>query len=216
MRRTLVPRFLPSLDLTLLNDGDLHGLGGDIALAAKTSALVLASPALQAAVADIATNDASLAASNQTVADDRAKLRIDIASEAVVRNAVLGGFRAYVTLVANRAQSYADVGGAGLPTPAPREPRNTPPTVPVILANKPPRRGHGKTTVSVDDLDADKREFAAQQSLDEGVTWTQLGVGHGKTRVVTGPSGTMVWVRFAMVRWGVMSAWSAPIVVTIP
>jgi hypothetical protein len=216
MRRTLVPRFLPSLDLTLLNDGDLHGLGGDIALAAKTSALVLASPALQAAVADIATNDASLAASNQTVADDRAKLRIDIASEAVVRNAVLGGIRAYVTLVSNRAKSYADVHAAGLPTLGPREPRNTPPTIPVIINNKPPRRGHGKTTVSVDDLGADKREFAAQQSLDGGVTWTQLGVGHGKTRAVTGPSGTTVWVRFAMVRWGLASAWSVPIIVTIP
>jgi len=87
--------------------------------------------------------------------------------------------------------------------------------VPGNIVNKPPKQGHGKTVVSVDDPGPTRHQFAAEQSLD-GVTWTQLGVGHGKTRVVTGPSGTKVWVRFAMVRAGQQSAWSTPFLVTLP
>ncbi len=55
----------------------------------------------------------------------------------------------------------------------------------------------------------------AQSSLD-GITYAQLGVGHGKTRVVTGASGTKVWVRFAMVRGQQVSDWSIAVLVTIP
>src|SRR6185437_9190927 len=79
MRRTLVPRFPPALELSATNDVGLHALASDIALAAKTSGLVAASPAMQASVAAIATMDAALDTDNQLVADDRAKLRIDIA-----------------------------------------------------------------------------------------------------------------------------------------
>ncbi len=216
MGRTLVPRFAPALELSTASDPGLHTIAGDITLAAKTSALVAGSPAMQASVAAIATKDAALTADNHTVADDQAKLRIDTASEAVSRSALVAEIRTFATLVTGVAKSYADVHVAGLPPGGPRPARNTPPTVPLIINNKPPRTGHGKTTVSVGDLDADKRDFAAQQSVDGGTTWTQLGVGHGKTRVVTGPSGTKVMVRFAMVRSGLMSDWSVPITVTIP
>ena len=216
MRRMLVPRFTATLDLTDTDDAGLHGIAGDIALAAKTSALVAGSPAMQASVAAIATKDAALAADNQLVADDQTKLRVDVAAEAVARTALVAEIRTFATLVSGDAKSYADVHAAGLPPGGPRPPRNTLPTIPLIINNKPPKTGHGKTTVSVGDLDADKRDFVAQQSLDGGATWTQLGVGHGKTRVVTGPSGTKVMVRFAMVRSGLVSDWSLPITITIP
>jgi hypothetical protein len=216
MGRSLVPRYLTGLLLSTLNDNQIHSLAGDIALAAKTSSLVQGSTTMQTCVAAIATKDTALATQNQSVADDHVKLRIDIASEAVARTDVLGEIRTYSTLVGNGAKSYADVHAAGLPPPAPRAPRNTPPTVPVLIDNKPPAKGHGRTTVSVGDLGAEKRQFIAQQSVDAGVTWTQLGVGHGKTRLVTGPSGTKVLVRFAMVRSGLVSDWSVAIRVTIP
>jgi len=216
MGRAFVPRFPPTLELSTTSDPDLHTLAGNIALAAKTSALVAASPPMQASVAAIATKDAALTTNNQLVADDHTKLRIDTASETVARTALVGAIRTYATLVTGDAKSDTDVHAAGLPPLGPREPRNTPPTVPVIINNKPPKTGHGKTTVSVGDLDADKREFVAQQSLDGGTTWSQLGVGHGKTRVVTGPSGTKVMVRFAMVRSGLISDWSVAITITIP
>jgi hypothetical protein len=50
----------------------------------------------------------------------------------------------------------------------------------------------------------------------DGVTWTQLGVSQGKTRVVTGASGAKIWVRFAMVRGSLQSDWSIPVLVTLP
>jgi hypothetical protein len=39
--------------------------------------------------------------------------------------------------------------------------------------------------------------------------------GNGKQRIITGPSGTKVWVRFAQVRYGLQSDWSVPVLVTL-
>jgi hypothetical protein len=64
-------------------------------------------------------------------------------------------------------------------------------------------------------IEINVHRFVAPSSLD-GINYLPLGVTHGKTRAVTGPSGTKVWVRFARVRGGLQSAWSVPILVTIP
>ncbi len=46
--------------------------------------------------------------------------------------------------------------------------------------------------------------------------WTALP-GTGKSRKLLGyASGTKLWVRFAAVRRGLQSAWSTPVLVTIP
>ena len=97
----------------------------------------------------------------------------------------------------------------------PRPSRGTLPEVPERIDVKNPRRGHGKTVVSVHETGSTKHAYVAEQSLD-GIAWTPLGVGRGKTRVVTGASGTTVWVRFAMVRGELQSAWSMPHNVVIP
>jgi hypothetical protein len=55
----------------------------------------------------------------------------------------------------------------------------------------------------------------AEQSAD-GINYSPLGLGRGKTRTLTGASGTKIWVRFAMVRGELQSAWSTPVLVTIP
>jgi hypothetical protein len=215
MGRTLVPRYLAALELSALDDTQIRTLAGDIALAGKTSALVLASPAMQASVTALAAKVATLATSNKTVADDHAKLKVDVAAEAVVRSDVVGELRTFVTLVTNVAKSPADVHGAGLPAQPPRVPKGQPPTVPTSIDNRPPKTGHGKTMVSVHETGPTRHEYTAEQSLD-GVTFTPLGVGRGKTRVVTGASGTKVWVRFAMVRGQLQSDWCTPVLVTIP
>ncbi len=215
MRRTLVPRFLATLELSSMSDEALHTLAADIVQAAKTSPLVAASPTMQACVATLAARDAALASCNETVAADRAKLHVDIGAEALARADFLGIVRTYSTLVTSDARSYADVHTAGLPARGPRAPRNAAPTVPTGITNHPPRTGHGMTRVVVEETGPTKHKYVAQQSLN-GVDWTQLGVGNGKTRVVTGASGTQVWVRFAMVRGQRVSDWSIPIQVTIP
>jgi hypothetical protein len=215
MGRTLVPRFLAALDVHTLDDGRLHQLVGDVALAAKTSPLVLASPTMQACIAELVVEDGSLGAANKTVAGDRAKLRADIAAQAVVRSSTLGVLYTLASLIAQVATSPADVQGMGLPAQPSRSPRNQVPPVPASIDDKPPRTGHGKTTVSVHETGPIHYRYAAEQSLD-GITWAQLGVGRGKTRVVRGASGTQVWVRFATVRGQRQSDWCTPVLVTIP
>jgi hypothetical protein len=69
--------------------------------------------------------------------------------------------------------------------------------------------------VSVHETGKTRRKYVAQESVD-GITWTALGVGQGKTRVVTGASGAKIWVRFATVRGEVQSDWCTPVLVTIP
>jgi hypothetical protein len=215
MGKSLIPRYLAAMELSTLDDAGIHQLASDVALAAKTSPLVLASVPMQTSVAALATKDGTLTAANKTVSDDHTKLRVDIATEAQARSDIVGELRTYSTLVTNVAKSPADVHGAGLPPLGPRTPRNTPPTVPGVINNKPPKTGHGKTTVSVYETGPTRHQYAAQESVD-GITWTQLGVGYGKTRVVTGASGAKVWVRFAMVRGQLQSDWSTPVLVTIP
>src|ERR1700722_12511039 len=60
MARMRVPRYLPALDVHSLDDEKLHELRGAVELAAKTSPLVLASPALQATIAAIVAADDAL------------------------------------------------------------------------------------------------------------------------------------------------------------
>jgi hypothetical protein len=215
MAGRLVPRFVAALDVHSLDAGTIHTLTHDVAQAATTSALVLASPTMQASIAALVLADDELALANQAVAADRAKLRADIAAEAVVRFAAVGALRTVAAVLAQLATSPADVQAAGLsPQPA-RSPRNQVPLVPASIDVKPPRTGRGKTTVSVHESGPIHYRYAAEQSVD-GVTWTQLGVGRGKTRIVTGASGTQVWVRFATVRGQRQSDWCTPVLVTIP
>jgi hypothetical protein len=215
MARTLAPRFLAALDLHALNDTRIHQLTHDVAQAATTSPLALASLTMQARIAELVIADDNLTLANQVVAADRAKLRSDIAAEAVVRFAAVSALRIVAAVLAQLATSPADVQGAGLPAQPARSPRYQVPPVPASIDTKPPRTGRGKTTVSVHETGPIHYRYAAEQSFD-GVTWTQLGVGRGKTRVVTGASGTQVWVRFATVRGQRQSEWCTPVLVTIP
>jgi hypothetical protein len=95
---------------------------------------------------------------------------------------------------------------------APRTPKGTPPPVPGAIDSRPPARGHGKLLLSVHETGSTRYQYVAEQSAD-GITWSQLGVGRGKTRTLTGASGTKVWVRFATVRGQLQSDWLSALVI---
>jgi len=135
-------------------------------------------------------SDSNLTTAGLKVDTDKNQLRIDVAAEAQARSIVVGLVRSVVTAVTNVAQSPADLHNAGIPAAPPRPPKNQPPAVPQQLNVTFPKRGHGKATVTVEETGPTKHEYAAQSSLD-GVTWIQLGVSHGKTRAVTGATGTV-------------------------
>jgi len=215
MGRTLVPRYLAALELSAFDDTELHKLVADVVASSKTSPLVLGDPTLAVIIAALATSDADLTTAGTAVDTDRNKLRLDIAAEAKARSVVVGFLRLVVTAVTNVAASPAEVQAAGLPAAPPRVPANQPPATPQQLDVTFPRTGHGKATVTVHETGTRRHAYAAQQSLD-GVHWIQLGVGQGKTRAVTGASGSQLWVRFAMVRGQLQSPWSTPVLVTLP
>jgi hypothetical protein len=84
---------------------------------------------------------------------------------------------------------------------------------------KNPAKGHGRTKLTVyETRGAPRGEYVAQWSPDPygPTTWAQLGIGHGKSRWVSGQPGTKVWVRFARVRGQSQSEWSTPMLITIP
>jgi hypothetical protein len=204
------------MDFSLYTDTELHKLMSDIGLVSTTSPLILNSQPMQECVARLGTKDVALTKATKKVDDDRANLRADLAVEAQARTDLVGEARTYVSLVQNNAKSPADVEAAGLKS-RPEKPQGATldPTPPDQLVEKRPKKGHGKTVVAVVESGPIRHEYVAESSLD-GVTFTQLGVGHGKTRVVTGASGTKVWARFAMVKSGKQSGWSNPLIVTLP
>ena len=206
---------MPALDFSTLTDTEVHDLVSGIGNAAPNCSIIKNNAPLTACVAALATKDTALTTSVATVATTRSKLQNDLGNEAQDRSDLHGELRTYVSLFTNLAKSPADLLTGGLsPAPA-RPPKNQPPDVPQQLDNKPPKKGHGKTVVSVHETGTVRHQYVAQQSLD-GTNWTQLGTSHGKTRTVTGATGTKVWVRFAMVRANLQSDWSVPILVTIP
>jgi hypothetical protein len=96
-----------------------------------------------------------------------------------------------------------------------------PPKAPVVPPDaidiKLPSKLRGQFTASARETGRARWRYAAEWSPDPigENTWVTLP-GYGKTRKVTGPSGSKVWVRFARVRGEVQSAWSTPVLVTIP
>jgi hypothetical protein len=214
--RLHVPRTLVGLDVSRLTDKQLQDVTAGVTVAAPKSTLIAAIPEMKASAAAMDQKSATLADKNKKVVDAKAALRQAVSDEAEARADLQGEVRHFVTLTNNNAKSPTEIQDVGLHAAPPKPPRNSPPEVPQRIDNRPPRKGHGKTVVVVADVDADRRRFAAEQSLDGGATWAPLGVTHGKTRPVTGPTGTKVWVRFAMIRGQLQSAWSVPILVTIP
>ncbi len=213
MARNLTPRIPILLALTEMSDGDLHDLAGRIKLVAGTSKLCQQNPAMAASAAAIVTKAAALATENQTVADDKSKLHTDIASEAVARTDLVAEFRTYATWATNGALNAADIHGAGLMSrdlSTPTLPPATPGSIDIL-----PTKMHGKIRVSVHETGSTRHQYVAQQSVD-GNNWTPLGIGHGKTRTLSGTTGAKIWVRFAMVRGELQSDWCTPVLVTIP
>jgi hypothetical protein len=211
--RNLVPRYDVLLDINTLDDQALHMVAGDIGGASTTSTLVVNYPTMQAGVAAISDKNVALARAGRLVEAARNALRICLATEALARAEIRREIRTFAVLATSHARSPAEIREAGLHRqPAPGATRA--PSPPPSVVARAPRKGQGKTTVIAEDPGPNRHDFVAEQSTD-GVTWTPLGTGHGKTRAVTGPSGAKVYVRFATVRWGRRSAWTE-LLVTIP
>ena len=215
MARARRTRLHISMNLTRVDDQWRHDTIAGIVQLAPTSPLI-AIPAIQVSVAALATLGASLKADNDTVAAGRTKLASDIETEVNTRRAVDGELLTLKAAVENKSTKASDLASIGFEERGSLR-AEAPIVPPESIDIKLPSRLRGQFTASACEIGKTRWQYAAEWSPDSigENTWATLP-GYGKSRKVTGPSGTKVWVRFARVRGQVQSEWSTPVLGTIP
>ena len=214
MSKSMRTRLRVLMALARVDDQWRHDTTSAITELAPTSPL-FAIPEIQASVAKIATLAASLKAHNETMNTGRAKLASDAEKEAKARSILDGQLLTLKSLVDNNATDVADITSMGLEERGARRTRGqlTAPEAIDIRSTK----VRGQFTASAREVGNTRWQYAAEWSSDpvgDG-TWTTLP-GSAKSRKVTGPSGSKVWVRFARLSGQAQSDWSTPVLVTIP
>jgi hypothetical protein len=180
----------------------------------STSSLIKNNKVLQDLVVQLAADYATIKPCTDAIAADEAKLSADRATLLVNRSAFDRGYNLVIDVAEHDAKTPQDLQGMSLvPYLAPPQP--TVLAVPQLIDIRPPKKARGYTTVSVHETGKTRRKYAAEWSPDPIGVWTALP-GTGKSRRVTGASGTKVWVRFALVRGRAQSDWSTPVLVVIP
>ncbi len=215
--QNVIKKYLAELDLNGQSDADRHATAAGIAKLAPTSALFTGSSSIQTSVATLAKKDAALTVSNAAVANDKKQLKADTDLETTARSAFDAELSNLATLTGNAATSAADISSmslkpyvrAPIPTGAPPAPDGIDVTI--------PKKGHGKATVSAQQPKDARWQYLVESSPNPptATSWG-LMVGTGKSRTLTGVSGTQVWVRMARVRGELQSEWCTPVLVTIP
>jgi hypothetical protein len=198
----------------MTNDETLE-LSGNIVKLTPTSALATANPSVASGAAAVGARAATLKTS-LAKASDLAKQAVDAATVALAdREDLDTEVHAFVGNVLNVATTPDDLTSVAL---TPRAQPVTPtvgPEVPASFVVSMPKYKKGYADISVSEPAGVHGRYYAEWSPDPIGTWARLA-GTGKSRRVTGVSGTKVWVRFARVRGALESDWSAPQLIVIP
>ena len=215
--KTIPARFRAELDINALvaNLAARETLINSILKLAPQS-LLYTNPMVQQAVATLAATFGTLKTASTTSAASAKQHKIDAAAEAAALGDNDRALLLVKSLTENGAKSADDIKSmafvplVGRPLAPPMVP---PDSIDVTMGKK----GHGKVKVAAHELGTTKRRYAAEMSPDPigPATWAPLP-GTGKSRRLTGKSGTSVWVRFALVRGQLQSDWSTPVLVTFP
>lgn len=211
-------RFHVALNISNLGDKDREDLVASILKMASQSELYKKSTAIQAVVARIGTSHTAYKTAGGKVAATTAQLKDDEADAAAARRANDKELILLKGLVENDATSTGDITGIALKSAvmnggAGRGLLVPPESLDIEL----PKKARGYLWVSAHESDKSHGKYVAQVCYDAGepVTWENLP-GIGRQRKISGTSGTRLWVRFARARGQSQSAWSAPVLVTIP
>jgi hypothetical protein len=201
------------LNLATLQDAQRESTLAGIQKVAQQSALFQI-PTIAASYAALGTKGTTFTVAVATAAAYEQQFKAGAATRDLARDAFDRELNTFKTLVENNATSAADVTGMGLALLTITKSSKAPPDPPTTLLVL-PGKVHGKARVMVQGSGY-LGHFAAEMSLDPIGTWTSLP-GTGKERRLSGfASGTKVWVHFATLKWGLQSAWSAPVLVIIP
>ena len=208
------PKLHVLMAMSALDDVKLLDLAGNIVKLGPQSPLY-ANTLIAGGVNAIKAKAATFAASCTTVKDGAKQLADDKTGKSEDRAALETEIAAFTGIATNVATTEAQLTGLAL-TPRPQVviPKLGPP-VPGNLVSTMPKYKKGYFDISVNELGGTRGRYAAEWSLEPIGTWMALS-GNGKSRRVTGASGTKVWVRFARVRGQVQSDWCTPVLVVIP
>ena len=203
------------LALSQMTDDEVLDLAGNIGKLAPTSTLGTANPPVASGATAVVAKATTFKAS-RTKASDLAKQTVAAEGTALSdREGLETEIHAFTGTVLNVAQTPEDLTGVAL---TPRDKTVTPtagPDAPAAFEITKPRYKRGYADISVIEPAGMHGRYYAEWSPDPIGAWARLA-GTGKSRRVTGASGTKVWVRFARVRGQLESGWSEPQLIVIP
>jgi hypothetical protein len=211
-------RFHASLDLASLesNLAAREALINAILKLAPQSPLYANTP-MQQAVATLGSTFTTFKSAGTTSAASAKQHKLDVAAEVAAKADNDRALLLVKSLAENGAKSADDIASMAF---TPLHPGRTP-----NVALLPPdsiditmgKKGHGKVKVAAHETGSTRHRYAAEMSPDPiaANTWTVIP-GTGKSRRLTGKSGTSVWVRFALVHGQQQSDWGTPVLVTFP
>jgi hypothetical protein len=203
------------MNTRLLNDNTRAGVLAGINKVAPQSPLIQ-NPTVASSLASLTAKGATLSADVAAVAQNEKLFKASVGARDLSRAAFDAELDTLRTLVENNSKSAGDVTSMGFTVFVPAATSQAPPDPPAALIVK-IGNAHGKARVAVAGSGY-QGKFAAEVSTDPtgAGPWSPLP-GNGKERKLSGyPSGTKLWVRFAAVRFGMQSAWSVAVLVTIP
>jgi hypothetical protein len=203
------------LALSAMTDDGMLDLASSIGKLTSTSTLATANPPVASGAIAVVAKATSFKAS-RVKASSLAMQTVDAEAAAVTeREGLVTEILAFVGTVLNVAETADDLTSVAL---TPRDKPVTPttgPDAPTAFVVTKPRYKKGYAEISVSEPAGKRGRYYAEWSPDPIGTWTRL-TGTGRSRRVTGASGTKVWVRFARVRGSIESAWSDPQLIVIP
>jgi hypothetical protein len=217
MMRRPSNRFHAELDLTQLgaDHAARQALIDAILELAPKSSIYLNNPTVQQAVAALGTTLATVKSAGATVAATAKQYKIDLAAETAAIQANDRALLLVKNLSENFATSAGDLASMAFNAVLPKPSFALAPPVSVDITMG--KRGHGNLKVSAHQVGTTRRHYMVETSPDPigPNSWT-LVPGTGKSRRLTGKSGTSLWVRFALVRGQGQSDWGTPVLVTFP
>jgi hypothetical protein len=208
-----LPRQRITLSAGALTDLDRANILAGIVKGAAQSTL-MQNPAIAASVDALTKKGAALVNDSNLAAAAEQQLKATATQRDSSRGAFDMELLSLKGLVENNATKPSDVTDMGFSLFQSAKASRTPPDPPAALIVK-IGKVHGKARVSVQ---GGRGSYVAEMTTDPAAAgpWTSL-TGSGKERKLSGyASGTKIWVRFAAVRYGLQSAWSTPVLVTIP
>jgi hypothetical protein len=208
------PKLHVLLAMSTMTDVELLDLAGNIIKLGPQSTL-FTDATIANGIAGVTAKAATFKTSCTTVTDTAKQLSDGKTTKLEDRAALETEITAFVGNATNVATSEAQLTGLAL-TPRPQVvvPKSGPAVPDAPIATM-PKHQKGYFDIKVPELAGVRGRYVAEWSGDPIGTWALL-TGTGKSRRVTGVSGTKVWVRFARVRGQLQSDWSTPTLVIIP